>query len=1030
MLRRALVFVFLGLAPVLCLSQQTAVYNEPGASFAKAMDLYNAARYSAAEHLFEQVSNSLPQSQSTEKIDADYYAAVCSMYLFHDDAEREMTGFIALHPQSPRVHKIDFLLGNYVYRKMRFKEAIVWYNKVDPTYLSKDEELEYYFKRGYSYFHQDKPDSAKHDFYNVKDAGSKYSPAATYYYSYIAYQEKNYETAITGFLTLKSDTRFGSVVPYYITQIYYLQGDYDNAVKYAIPLIDSAKNPEAMVNSSEILKLVAESYYHMGMYKDAVNYFQKYSNGGSLPEQESYEVGYSYFKIEDYKEAIPWLQGATYNNDSLAQNADYNLAVAYLKTGNKQFASNAFREVYKMNFDPKLKEDALFNYAKLAYELSFDPFDDAIKAFNEYLKDYPNSKHKEEVYRYLVKVYQSTKNYPAALESLEKIKNWDPELQTVYQRMSYFRGVDLFNNGKLDLAITYFDNSLKYDYDQKLHLLAYFWKSEALYREKKYDDAIEAYKLFMVQPQAFSTSQYNQSEYGIGYAYFEQKNYDYSNVYFRKYADAETTDKKRLSDALNRIGDGYFIQQQYADCIPYYDKSIQLNTYDMDYAAYQKAIAEGVLQKFDDKISTLEMFMKMYPKSSYRPSAMMELANTYAIDNKPTQAIDEYQQVLDNYPNSPYVTQCLLQKGQIYYNLSQNDKAKDAWEQVVKRDRNSAEGVEALNHLKALYTSQGQIQKMQDYFHSVGADLSQMALDSATYAVVKSDYLSNDFSKTLQMANGYLQKYPQGVFATEVHFYRGEAYYKVQNNDSALADYAYVAKMPRGFFTESALAKASYISFSKKDYANALTYYTALAQVAQYSTNVSAARIGIMRCNYQLKKYDATITSADTVLQTAKIQPEVYAEATFDIAKSLFGKEQYDSALAVFKKVIPMTHSEMEAESKYNVAYIQYLKGDIETSEKTVFDLVNQEPSYPEWMAKALILLSEDYLAVHDDFQAKHTLKTVADNATDTALVGDANRRIEKINESEKKALPPPVKPNMTIPFDNSSQYDKLFKQQ
>src|SRR5581483_2010608 len=195
---KGLLFASLSMVTVLCQGQQTLIYSEPDASFAKAKELYDAQKYSAAMHLFQEVSRSLPQLQSTEKIDADYYAAICSMYLFHEDAEKNMTHFIVFHPQSPRVHKINFLVGNYIYRKQKYKEAIIWYDKTDPTYLDKDEVSEYYFKRGYSYFHENKLDSAKHDFYEVKDAGATYSPEATYYYSYIAYRQKNYQTAITG----------------------------------------------------------------------------------------------------------------------------------------------------------------------------------------------------------------------------------------------------------------------------------------------------------------------------------------------------------------------------------------------------------------------------------------------------------------------------------------------------------------------------------------------------------------------------------------------------------------------------------------------------------------------------------------------------------------------------------------------------------------------------------------------------------------------------------------------------------------
>ncbi|NNM93960.1 MAG: tetratricopeptide repeat protein [Bacteroidia bacterium] len=1031
-------------------SQQTPVNCNPSASYTKAVELLEAKRYSAAGHLFDLVSESVNETQSAIKVNADFYAAECAMNLFHEDAERRMINFIHIHPQSPQVKKVDFLLGNYMYRKQRFKEAIVWYVKVDPLYLDTAEVNEFYFKRGYCYFSHNLYDSAKYDFAEVKDTRSKYSTEAMYYYSYIAYRQKNYQTAVNGFLTLLHDAHFGKSVPYYVTELYYLEGDYDKAVKFAVPLADSSLIKPPMLNAEEIIKIIAESYYRMQQYKEAIPYFEMYAKGVTLPslinksgnatgrdadrdyslgKQESYELAFSYYTTGRYADAIQWFQGAVYSGDSMSQNAYYYLAVCYLKTGNKTFAANAFREVSKMDFFPDLKQDALFNYAKLSYELSFDPFDEAIRAFNQYIHDYPNSPRKDEAYRYLVKLYQSTKNYAAAISSLEKIQNWDAGLQAVYQKLTYFRGVDLFNNGKMDEAIDYFNKSLKYNFDQKLDLLAYYWKAEALYRQKKYSDAVDAYKLFMVQPEAFGTPEYNKADYGIGYSYFNTKDYDYSCLYFRKYALAETADKKRLSDACNRAGDCYFIQRDYTSAIPYYDQCIELNTYDMDYAAYQKALALGVLHKPDEKISTLEQFMKQYPKSSYRQEAMLQLADCYATGNHPQQALDTYQQLIDSYPQSPDITRCLLQQGQIYYNLNQSDKALKAWQDVVSRNRNSPEGAEALAHIKLLYTGQGQIQKMQDYFHQVGADLSQPALDSATFTTVKSAYENKNYSQTLAAAGSYIARFPTGIFSAEAHYYRGECYYMEKKTDSALADYAMVIKMPVSFFTESALAKAAELAYDKKDYPAALDYYTRLGASSQYDLDRSAARVGKMNCTFRLKQYAAAVLNADTVLKTALMQPEEYAAATMIIAKSLLKEEQYDSSYAYFRKTSGMTHSEMEAEAKYNMAYIQYLKADIAGSEKTIFDLINQEPSYPYWMAKGLLLLSDDYVNSHDVFEAKHTLNTVIDNTTDTTILNEAKNRLKLIEESQKPLMQPPVSPRMTIPFTNdTTEYDKLFK--
>jgi len=1027
---RILLLSIVGLVPFAGMSQQTQVYGNPQADYSKAMDLYNSERYSAAEHLFETVAKESDEN-SDMRINADYYSALCSMNLFHDDAEKRMTAFIDEHPQSPMVKKIDFQLGNYAYRKRKFKDAIAWYCKVDVSNLDKDEASEFYFKRGYSNFHQNQYDSAKRDFAEVKDLGNSYSPASTYYYGYIAYTQKNYQTAINNFTTLKKDARFGSVVPYYIAQLYYLQGDYDKVPEYVIPMLDSAKNAEALFNVDEINKLVAESYYHMKKYAEAIPYYEKYSKGGSMQETEAYELGYCYFQAGQYKPAIQYFQNASYNNDSLAQNALYYLAADYMKTGDKQFASNEFAAVSKMDYDPKLKEDALFNYAKLSYELSFDPFDHAITAFNEYLNNYPNSPHKEEVYRYLVNMYSSTRNYTAALESLDKIKNWDTKLQSVYQRLTYYRGVDLFNNNQMNLASTYFDNSLKYNYDQKMHLQAMYWKGEALYREKKYTEAIDAYGDYILQPQAFETPEYALAEYGMGYSYFELKDYTNANIEFRKYVEKETTDKKRLSDAYNRIGDSYFVRRDFEASIPYYSKTVELNTYDMDYASYQKALAQGVMHNLPDKIATLEAFMKEYPKSSYRASAMVELANTYMLNNQPDQALEQYQQVLDTYTNSQYTDHCLLQKGMIYYNQNQNDKAQMAWDEVVRRDKNSPEGIEALNHIKMLYTSTGQIDKMQDYYKAVGVNLSQATVDSATFSVVKSEYLAENYSKTLPDVNNYLAKFPNAAFSGEAHFYRAECLFKRKSYDSALVDYALIITMPRTYYTETALSRASGIAYDKKNYTQALDYYTQLAPIAQFPANITNARVGKMRCDYNLKMNDSTVASANVVLATPQLDKDVYAEANMMKAKAFFAKESYDSSQACFEQVVKLTKSEKEAEAKYNVAYIQYLKSEIPASEKTVFDLVNQEPSYPSWMAKGLLLLADDYVAAKDNFQAKQTLNTVIENATDTATVGIAKRRLDKIKDDEKKSsVPPPVQTNMEIPFSkDSAKYDKLFNQ-
>ena len=102
-----------------------------------------------------------------------------------------------------------------------------------------------------------------------------------------------------------------------------------------------------------------------------------------------------------------------------------------------------------MNFDKKIKEESLFNYAKLTYELAYSPFGEAIAAFQEYIDLYPGSERIQEVYEYLVATFMQLKNYKAALASLDKIRNKDSRLEEAYQRVAFFRGLELFKNWRL-----------------------------------------------------------------------------------------------------------------------------------------------------------------------------------------------------------------------------------------------------------------------------------------------------------------------------------------------------------------------------------------------------------------------------------------------------------------------------------------------------------------------------------------------------------------------------------------------------
>ncbi|MEO6884310.1 MAG: tetratricopeptide repeat protein [Bacteroidia bacterium] len=1007
-------------------AQKSAIYTDDDADFKLGVSLFQKQNFGSAQHLFDKTI-ATHDFNSQIRIDAEYYAAICGIELFNKDGELRLRNFITNHPESPKVKKAYFYLGKYNYRKKKYKDAIVWFDKVDVYDLNKDESPEYYFKKGYSYFKLEKLDSAKFSFYEIKDLDTKYSVPANYYYSHISYDQKNYEIALQGFLRLSHDASFGKIVPYYIVQIYYLEAKYDSVILYGKPMLDSGNTARA----PEIARIIGESYYRTSRYAEAIPYLQRYEKSvGTLSPSDSYELGYALYKAGNYSDAITHFQNATSNEDSLSQNAYYHIGDCYIQLNNKSFARSAFGTASKMNFDKVIQENALFNYAKLCYELSFNPFNEAIDAFNQYINQYPNSPHLEEAYNYLVNVYLSTKNYQEALNSIEKIHPLNDQLKTTFQQVAYFRGVDLFNNLEMDSAIHLFNQSLMYPYTQTFTDKANYWKAEALYRTGKYDQAIDAYQNFMDLPGAFQMQEYNNSNYNIGYAYLKTKDYLNSALWFRKFLANNPSDAKKIADANMRIGDDYFVTKDFSNAANYYNEAITLKSFNVDYAMYQEAMAYGLVQENQKKTNTLLNLLSQYPKSDYTVAANFELANTYVNTNNNSEAMAYYQKILTNYPNSSYYNQALLQTGLIYFNQNQNDLAFNTFDKLIKRDRKSPEANVALGFIKKIYISKNDVDGMQKYFSETAAVIPEASLDSVTFNIAKDHYMQKDCDNAIPAFDKYISKFPAGIFSLQANFYRAQCEIKSGNIKEALVGYNFVIGNAKNDFTEQSLLNASTIYFQQKNYSGAFDDYNKLETEAENPENILTAHVGQLRCAIILKNDAAAQTAANKVISSEIATKEEINEAHLDLAKINLQNEQYDAAMNNFQYTTVNAKNVMGAEAKYNIAYIQYIQTDFKSSEKTIFDLVNQEPSYPYWMGKGLLLLSDNYEALKDTFQAKLTLKSVISNSTFPDLVTEAQTKLTKIEQAQKPVAPVSLDQQMNVEFQgNTKESDHLFQQ-
>ncbi|MBI4645537.1 MAG: tetratricopeptide repeat protein [Bacteroidia bacterium] len=984
-------------------AQKTLIYSDNNYEFNRGLELFNKEKFGASQQHFKYFLQNSGAELSDIRSDAEYYIAICAIKLFNKDAEYLLSSFISKYPESSRIKTAYFQMGNYQFVNKKYSKAVSWFEKVDINILNKEEQAEYYFKAGYSYYLLEDYENAGKFFYEIKDIDTKYTVYALYYYSHIEYMKGNYQTALLGFQKLSDNEMFAPIIPYYITHIYFYQGKYDEIIKYAPPLLEADSSDRA----TEIARIIGEAYYRTFHYKEAIPYLERYMDNSTITAREDYyKIAYCYYREKQYEKAAKKFSSIANATDLLAQNDYYHLADCYIRLAKKNKARYAFLAASNLNFDASISENALFNYAMLCYELSMYPFNEAIKAFSSFIEKYPGSPLLDDANKYLVEVFMTTKNYKEALNSLESIEKITQDIALIYQRVAYYRGLELFLDKDFEEAIIHFDKSLNnVKLNPVIKAQALYWRGEGYFRLKRYTEAINTSDIFIKSDGAFQLPEYKATHYNLGYSHFMLKNYAEAILWFRKYVNfmGETKDSK-VADAFNRIGDSYFIQRKYEDAVLYYDKALVRNIIDIDYTLYQKGLISGLLNEQNEKIKILNQLVSDYQKSGFRPAAMYELAKSYVVIESPEMAVSTYQMLMHEYPNSDYIRMSYMNLGQIYYNMGKNEESLSTYKEAVKQFWGEAIVDDALDEIEKIYTEMNNIDGYFDYRNSIGHSVSLAKEDSLSYYAAEKVFMLDNCDEAKRLFEKYIEKFTDGRYLLSANFYKAECNLRANEEDDALACYDYISSQDKSKYSTVALQRSARILYKRKLYEKAAAYYTKLEEYADAKNIILEARIGKMRCDYLTGKYDTVIKSSVKVLNSEKVSEEIVREAHFYIAKSYYTTGNFQAAFDEFQLLAGECKSKEGAEAKYRVAELYHNMNQDSLAEIEVIDFNRQMTPHKYWVAKGILLLSGIYVKKGDTFQAKAMLYSIITNygELNDGIVEEAENMLEEIVATEQ----------------------------
>ena len=936
-----------------------------GDQFSRALELYQNGLYPEARKLFSSVP--VPDALS------EGYALMCSLKMKDSDSRSLISEYETKWPESSMFAQIHYLQGLNEFDAESYAAAREEFSRFEPKHLYASQVCEYKFKKAYSDFSMGRYDSARDGFLEVEEMPhSSFTAPAQYSIAYIDYSANDFKGAIDRFDLAGRDPRFADNSEYYKLECEFMLKDYDYVAKYGPMVFDKAPDERR----AHLARILSETFLVRGENELARRYFDDYQVDGDTPKsrKDYFYAGSLLYATGDWKGAAENYAKMTDRSDSLGQIASYNLADAYIQLKNKVAAMDAFRDAAAPAYDADIKEDAFFNYAKLAFDLNHDS-----QPFLDYIDAYGKSKRGDDIYSYMALAALNNRDYAAAVEAYDNIDEFTPDMKGNYMKANYLRANQLINSGSYRDAIQCLKAAAFYaDRNSPVAQLSSYWLAQSQYRAGNYSAAGESF-----------TDLYNQSAldyrpegkaipYDLAYCYFDQGDYVNAAKWFNVYNASGAKDF--LKDAMTRVADCSFIAADYPNAITLYENLLaKYDDVNDVYPYYQLGLAYGLNRNDKKKLEVLSRVKKASPSAMLYSDALYELGRSYVATKDQAKAIECFTLLKDSSKDNNFVAKSLIELGMISRNKSNYDEALAYYKQVVERFPGSENYDDALVAIESIYQTKGEPQAYFAYVDNIGGKRSDAEKEQVFFNSAEEIYVSGNYQKALVLLQQYMDAYPQGDKMSQALLYTAECYKNIGDKEKACDNYAMVLEREKfGNYAEMALSSYSALAYSMERYDDAYRAYEQLSRVAQLDDNKTNAAIGMMRAAYRGHGYNNAISASDALIASKDSDAALKREAQWTKAKSCLSLSRRDEAFKLLEQLSKEPSTDEGAEAAYLVIQDAYDQGRFNVIEDKVYAFAEKAGSQNYWLAKAFIVLGDSFAEQDNIAQAKATFESVA----------------------------------------------------
>jgi TolA-binding protein len=268
-------------------------------------------------------------------------------------------------------------------------------------------------------------------------------------------------------------------------------------------------------------------------------------------------------------------------------------------------------------------------------------------------------------------------------------------------------------------------------------------------------------------------------------------------------------------------------------------------------------------------------------------------------------------------------------------------------------------------------------------------------------------YFNQKYQRAIRYLKQFRQDYPDSDLLSDVNYYLGDSYYRLQKWDSAVTTFDYVLAVENHPYHPRILDKRGKALQNTDHYRDAVKNYQLLLKKAVTAKDNYNALEGLMFTYYELENYDSVKLIAQQILDAEWKPVNAASLSILYQGKAAMAQNKLKEALDFLQVVKKSGQDVRSAEASYLYASILFQQQQYKPSVEALLQLIQNFGAYDQWTDQAYLLLVDNYLEMEEFLQAEATLISIIERSENQVLIQSAKEKMQRLEQlkSAQEAL-------------------------